>query len=65
MDRRRFLATGGTAAALLGGFPARLLAADPAVTGSWVAVLGRPVMMHVPARAAASSTIGWLLRLCG
>ncbi len=37
MDRRRFLATGGTAAALLGGFPARLLAADPAVTGSWTA----------------------------
>ncbi len=47
MDRRRFLAAGGTA--LLGGVPARLLAAapgtgraarvaaDPAVTGSWTA----------------------------
>ena len=49
MGRRRFLAAGGTATALLGGFPARLLAAaprtgraarvaaDPAVTGSWTA----------------------------
>ena len=37
MDRRRFLAAGGMATALLGGFPARLLAADPAVTGSWTA----------------------------
>ncbi len=37
MDRRRFLATGGTAAAMLGGFPARLLAAEPAATGSWTA----------------------------
>lgn len=52
MGRRRFLAAGSTATALLGGFPARLLAAaprtgraarvarvaaDPAVTGSWTA----------------------------
>lgn len=37
MDRRRFLAAGGMATALLGGVPARLLAADPAVTGSWTA----------------------------
>ena len=37
MDRRRFLAAGGMATALLGGFPARLQAADPAVTGSWTA----------------------------
>jgi Galactose oxidase-like, Early set domain/Glyoxal oxidase N-terminus/Kelch motif len=37
IDRRRFLAVGGTAAAVLSGFPARLLAADPAVTGSWTA----------------------------
>ena len=37
MDRRRFLAAGGMSTALLGGFPARLLAADPAVTGSWTA----------------------------
>jgi hypothetical protein len=37
MDRRRFLAAGSAAAALLGGFPARLVAADPAVTGSWTA----------------------------
>ena len=31
----------------------------------WVAVLGRPVTMHIPAHRTASSTIGWLLRLCG
>ena len=48
LDRRRFLAAGGAAAALLGGFPAPLLAAaprtgraarvaHPAVSGSWSA----------------------------
>ncbi|MGP7998416.1 MAG: hypothetical protein ACLPKI_13985 [Streptosporangiaceae bacterium] len=34
--------------------------------GVWVAVLGQPVMMHVPAGAPADGgTLGWLLRLCG
>ena len=34
--------------------------------GVWVAVLGQPVMMHVPAGVSArGGTLGWLLRLCG
>ena len=31
----------------------------------WVTVLGRPAMMHPPARGASTGTLGWLLRLCG
>lgn len=31
----------------------------------WVAVLGRPVMMHTPAPGSATGNLGWLLRLCG
>ena len=51
-----------TATVRVGERPYAVAASPQAI---WVAVLGRPVMMHVPARSAASSTIGWLLRLCG
>ena len=73
MDRRRFLATGGTAAALLGGFPARLLATDPAVTGSWTAPFNlglvsiHAVMLHTgnvllfswPNKTVGSDAVLW------
>ena len=39
------------------------VAATPQAT--WVAVLGRPVMMHPPAPGSATGSLGWLLRLCG
>ena len=51
-----------TATVRVGERPYAVAASPQAI---WVAVLGRPVMMRVPAHAAASSTIGWLLRLCG
>jgi streptogramin lyase len=51
-----------TATVRVGERPYAVAASPQAI---WVAVLGRPVMMGVPAHAAASSTIGWLLRLCG
>jgi len=51
-----------TATVRVGERPYAVAASPHAI---WVAVLGRPVMMRVPARAAASNTIGWLLRLCG
>jgi hypothetical protein len=51
-----------TATVRVGDRPYAVAASPQAI---WVAVLGRPVMMHVPAHAAASSTISWLLRVCG
>jgi streptogramin lyase len=51
-----------TATVRVGERPYAVAASPQAI---WVAVLGRPVMMHVPAHASASSTISWLLRLCG
>ncbi len=51
-----------TATVRVGERPYAVAASPRAI---WVAVLGRPVMMHAPARGTASSTISWLLRLCG
>ena len=51
-----------TATVRVGERPYAVAASPQAI---WVAVLGRPVMMHVPAHASASSTISWLLRMCG
>jgi DNA-binding beta-propeller fold protein YncE len=35
--------------------------------GAWVAVLGQPVMVHVPtgSRPSTGGALAWLLRLCG
>jgi streptogramin lyase len=51
-----------TATVRVGERPYAVAASPQAI---WVAVLGQPVMMQVPAHASASSTISWLLRLCG
>jgi hypothetical protein len=51
-----------TATVRVGERPYAVAASHRAI---WVAVLGQPVMMHAPARGTASSTISWLLRLCG
>ena len=51
-----------TATVRVGERPYAVAASPQAI---WVAVLGRPVMMRVPAHRTASSTISWLLRLCG
>ena len=51
-----------TATVRVGERPYAVAASPQAI---WVAVLGLPVMMRVPAHRTASSTISWLLRLCG
>jgi YVTN family beta-propeller protein len=51
-----------TATVRVGERPYAVAASPQAI---WVAVLGQPVMMYVPAHASASSTISWLLRMCG
>ena len=50
-----------TARVRVGERPYAVAASPQAI---WVGVLGQPVMMHTPSHGA-SSTIGWLLRLCG
>ena len=51
-----------TAAIHVGERPYTVAATPEAM---WVTVLGRPAMMHSPARGQATGTLGWLLRLCG
>ncbi|HEY9244977.1 MAG TPA: hypothetical protein VIP48_23510 [Streptosporangiaceae bacterium] len=52
-----------TATVRVGERPYAVAASPRAI---WVAVLGQPVMRHPPAaHGTASSTIAWLLRLCG
>jgi streptogramin lyase len=51
-----------TATVRVGERPYAVAASRQAI---WVAVLGQPVMMQTPARGTASSTVSWLLRLCG
>lgn len=51
-----------TATVRVGERPYAVAASPQAI---WVAVLGQPIMMHIPAQGTASSTISWLLRLCG
>ncbi len=51
-----------TATVRVGERPYAVAASPQAI---WVAVLGRAVMMHTPAHGTASSTMGWLVRLCG
>jgi YVTN family beta-propeller protein len=51
-----------TATVRVGERPYAVAASPQAI---WVVVLGQPAAMPIPAHGTASSTISWLLRLCG